>query len=105
MIGIIKKIDALEVAKVAFKIGCGRKTKESKIDYFSGIELLKKENDEIKAGDKLFRIYIGDYIRKNISKDALNMLIHDSVRTLTGAYTIDMLVLPEKEKSIKKAKK
>ena len=98
MIGIIKKIDALEVAKVAFKIGWGRTPKESKIDYFSGIELLKKENDEIKAGDKLFRIYIGDYIRKNISKDALNMLIHDSVRTLTGAYTIDMLVLPKKGK-------
>ena len=104
MIGIIKKIDALEVAKVAFKIGCGRKTKESKIDYFSGIELLKKEKYEIKAWDKLIRIYIGDNIRKNISKDALNMLIHDSVRTLTGAYTIDMLVLSKKEKNIKKGK-
>ena len=32
------------------------------------------------------------------------MLIHDSVRTLTGAYTIDMLVLPEKEKNIKQDK-
>lgn len=32
------------------------------------------------------------------------MLIHDSVRTLTGAYTIDMLVLSKKEKNIKKGK-
>ena len=64
MIGIIEKIDALKVAKVAFNIGVGRITKESEIDYFSGIKFLKKEKDIIKnAMNELVKCY---KISKNI---------------------------------------
>ena len=87
MIGIIKKIDALEVAKVAFKIGCGRKTKESKIDYFSGIELLKKENDEMiqKALSQ----------NSNIHLEKIDIIEKENINIVKGINDKTITILPD----------
>ena len=82
MIGTIEKIDALKVAKVAFNIGVGRITKESKIDYFSGIEFLKKEKDIIK------KIYLGQYIRKNKTNKEIQDIIKNTMNELVKCYKI-----------------
>ena len=86
--GIISKIDALKIAKVAFNLGVGRITKESEIDYFSGIEFLKKENEEIKKGDILARIYLGEYIKKDKSKNEIKNIIENSMKELAKCYKI-----------------
>ena len=76
--GKILKVDALSVAKAAFKSGSGRKNKEDKIDYFSGIKLLKKKNDYVKKGDIIAKIYT-----KKKSKD-----VEEIIRELDEAYEI-----------------
>lgn len=78
----------MKTAKVAFNLGVGRITKESEIDYFSGIEFLKKENEEIKKGDILARIYLGEYIRKDKSKKEIKNIIENSMKELAKCYKI-----------------
>lgn len=55
----VKEIDALEIAKAAFVLGSGRKTKEDKIDYQVGIVLNIKVGDKIKES-LLATIYAND---------------------------------------------
>jgi len=88
LIGTIEKIDALKVAKVAFNIGVGRITKESKIDYFSGIEFLKKEKDIIKKDDIIAKIYLGQYIRKNKTNKEIQDIIKNTMNELVKCYKI-----------------
>ena len=88
MIGIIEKIDALKVAKVAFNIGVGRITKESEIDYFSGIKFLKKEKDIIKKDDIIAKIYLGQYIRKNKTNKEIKDIIKNAINELVKCYKI-----------------
>lgn len=67
--GKIKKIDAFHIAKAAFIAGSGRLIKEDKIDYFAGIQLNKLEGEQIKKGDILAYIYLGQNSeKKDISK-------------------------------------
>ena len=81
MIGIIEKIDALKVAKVAFNIGVGRITKESEIDYFSGIKFLKKD-------DIIVKIYLGQYIRENKTNKEIKDIIKNAMNELVKCYKI-----------------
>lgn len=59
--GIIQKIDALEVAKLACKLGVGREKKEDFIDPSVGIYLEKKQGEEVFQGDVLLRLYLPDH--------------------------------------------
>ncbi len=86
--GIISKIDALKTAKVAFNLGVGRITKESSIDYFSGIEFLKKENNKIYKDDILARIYLGEDIRRGKTEKEIKEIIENGMRELAKCYEI-----------------
>ena len=68
--GIIKKIDALEVGKLALSLGTGKETLDDTIDHSVGIYLHKLVGDKVKKGDVLATIYIG---KKNppISYDSI----------------------------------
>ncbi len=57
--GIIKKIDALEVGKLALSLGTGKETLDDTIDHSVGIYLNKLVGDKVKKGDVLATIYIG----------------------------------------------
>ena len=59
--GVVKKIDALELGKLAVALGAGRRTKEDKIDHSVGIKLNKHIGDVVKKGDILATLYINDY--------------------------------------------
>ena len=58
--GIISHINALKVGELSVKLGAGRITKDSKIDYSVGIKLLKQSGDLVKKGDILAKLYVND---------------------------------------------
>lgn len=58
--GIIKNISALKVGKLSVKLGAGRVTKDSKIDYGVGIKLLKCKGDLVNKGDVIAKLYVND---------------------------------------------
>lgn len=55
--GIIKKIHALEVAKLSYQLGALRATKDEKIDYNAGVYIERKIGDKIAPGDVLMQLY------------------------------------------------
>lgn len=55
--GTIRKIHALEVAKLSYNLGAGRNSKEEEIDYDAGVYLEKEIGDKVKPGDVLMRLY------------------------------------------------
>lgn len=58
--GIISHTNALKVGELSVKLGAGRITKDSKIDYSVGIKLLKQSGDLVKKGDILAKLYVND---------------------------------------------
>ena len=64
--GKIKKINALELGKLALALGAGKINKNDKIDYSVGIKLNKLLGDTVKKGDVLATIY---YNKKEIEFD------------------------------------
>ena len=70
--GTITHISALACGKLSLKLGAGRVTKDSKIDYEVGIKLLKQSGDTIKKGDTLAFIYVSD-INTKFSNEDLNI--------------------------------
>lgn len=55
--GTIKKIHALEVAKLSYQLGALRTTKDEKIDYNAGVYIERKIGDKIAPGDVLMKLY------------------------------------------------
>ena len=55
--GVLKDINALNIAKLSEYLGAGRKSKDDKIDYNAGIIIKKDIGDEIKEGDILASLY------------------------------------------------
>lgn len=55
--GIIKSINALEIAKLAFYLGSGRLTKEQSIDYEVGVSLTKHLGEKINIGETIMKLY------------------------------------------------
>ena len=55
--GYINNISSLDIAKVVFELGAGRKKKTDKIDYACGIVLNKTLGDRVKEGDTIATIY------------------------------------------------
>ena len=70
--GVINKISALACGKLSIKLGAGRLTKDSKINYGVGIKLLKNVGDLVNKGDTLADIYVSDN-NINLSNDDLNI--------------------------------
>lgn len=66
--GIIKNISALKVGKLSVKLGAGRITKDSVIDYTVGIKLLKNKQDKINKGDPIAKLYVND-LNINLTKE------------------------------------
>ena len=62
----IKKINALELGKLALALGAGKINKNDKIDYSVGIKLNKLLGDTVKKGEVLATIY---YNKKEIEFD------------------------------------
>ena len=60
--GVIKSIDALEMAKLSLELGAGKKRLKDKIDHTVGIKLNKLVGDKVKKGDILATIYVKDKI-------------------------------------------
>lgn len=69
--GIISHINALKVGELSVKLGAGRITKDSKIDYSVGIKLLKQSGDLVKKGDILAKLYVND-LNIKLTKDDIN---------------------------------
>ncbi len=55
--GVLKDINALNIAKLCEYLGAGRKNKDDKIDYNAGIIIKKEIGEEVKEGDILASIY------------------------------------------------
>lgn len=67
--GILDKISAIEVGKLALELGAGKKNIKDKIDYSVGIRLDKLVGDKIKKGDVLATLYVNKNIPSiNIDK-------------------------------------
>ena len=69
--GIISHINALKVGELSVKLGAGRITKDSKIDYSVGIKLLKQSGDLVKKGDILAKLYVNE-LNIKLTKDDIN---------------------------------
>lgn len=66
--GIVKSIDALELAKLSVELGAGRKNKEDKIDPSVGIKINKLVGEKVEKGEIICSIYINkDTILPNIN--------------------------------------
>lgn len=72
--GTIKRISALACGKLALKLGAGRLTKESIIDYKVGIKLLKKVGDHVSKCDTLALLYVSS---ENISLTEEDLNIYE----------------------------
>ena len=64
--GYISSLDALDIGLASMKLGAGRATKESKIEYGAGILLKKKRGDFVKKGEELAVLYSND--KENFAK-------------------------------------
>ena len=62
--GIVEKIDALEVGKIALALGAGKIHKADKIDYTVGVKLNKLVGDNVKKGDVLATLYVKNSVPK-----------------------------------------
>lgn len=55
--GVVRKIDALEVAKLASSLGAGRLKKDEKLDYSVGVYLNVSIGERVEIGDTLLCMY------------------------------------------------
>lgn len=63
--GYMHYTDVKEIGMAAVLLGAGRQTMEDTIDPNVGFYCYKKEGDEIKKGEPLFKIFFNDEIRLN----------------------------------------
>ena len=68
--GIIKDINAHDIAVLASILGCFRQNKDEKLDYGVGIVLKKNLGDYVNQGDILCTLYVKD-VNINVEKDCL----------------------------------
>jgi thymidine phosphorylase len=55
--GVITEVDALRVAKAAWKLGAGRSKADEPIDHKVGIRLLRVQGEKVKEGEGLMEVY------------------------------------------------
>lgn len=72
--GHLKEISALEIAKLSFELGAGRKTKGGEIDYGVGIVVNKHRGDYVREGETLCYIYQNDSLdRSDLARKAFTI--------------------------------
>lgn len=76
--GYISQIDPLEISKIVFSLGAGRKIKEDKINTSVGIKLTCSLYDKVEKGTELMKIYY-DKLPEKIEETALNSIKIDSI--------------------------
>ncbi len=58
--GYVNELYAMDVGLASVKLGAGRETKASVIDFGAGIRILKKVGDRVEKGEPLAILYAGD---------------------------------------------
>ena len=58
--GFVSSIKAKNIGQAVVNLGGGRMKKDDEVDYFVGIEVLKKIGDEVKSGEPLLVIHAND---------------------------------------------
>lgn len=58
--GFVLAIEAKNIGQAVVNLGGGRKKKDDEVDYFVGVEVLKKIGDEVKSGEPLLIIHAND---------------------------------------------
>ena len=71
--GFLSDLNALDVGLASVKLGAGRETKDSAIDFGAGIRLLKKIGDFVENGDPLAELYSNDESSFNKVEELLNL--------------------------------
>lgn len=75
--GFVSKIEAKKIGQAVVNLGGGRMKKTDDVDYFVGVEVLKKIGDEVKNGEPILYIYANDETKGLLQ-----------VEYLRGAYEI-----------------
>ena len=75
--GIIQRLDALTIGKIAMNLGAGREKKEDSIDVAVGIELIKKCGDTVIEGEAIAYIYANEQEK-----------VKEAMEHIKAAYTI-----------------
>jgi pyrimidine-nucleoside phosphorylase len=55
--GVLGKLDALEIGRLCVELGAGRARAGDAIDFAVGVECLRKEGDQLAAGEPVLRIH------------------------------------------------
>jgi pyrimidine-nucleoside phosphorylase len=58
--GFITKMDTYQAGMFAVDLGAGRKKADDQIDYAAGVMFDRRTGDEVKAGDVIARIQLGE---------------------------------------------
>lgn len=70
--GYIYKMDTQKIGLASALLGAARKTKDDKIDYLAGIEILKKTGDYVEKGEKIAVLYTSN---NKLFDEALKMYL------------------------------
>jgi thymidine phosphorylase len=54
---VLGKLDALEIGPLCVELGAGRARAGDAIDFAVGVECLRKEGDQLAAGEPVLRIH------------------------------------------------
>ena len=55
--GYLSTFNTEQIGWSLVEIGCGKKSKNDKLDYSAGIEFVKKIGQKIKKGDTIYRVF------------------------------------------------
>ena len=69
--GYVKSIDAFVLGKLSMELGAGRHSKDDKIDYNCGIDILKNVGDYVSKGEILCRLYTKKEFDDNANADVV----------------------------------
>lgn len=70
--GFMEITSAIDFGIAAMKLGAGRETKESVLDFEAGIHLNKKTSEQVKKGEVLFTLYSSKPIKEEVSTSLKN---------------------------------
>ncbi len=82
--GYVNSIRTDEIGHASAMLGAGRIRKEDDIDLGAGIEFIKKRGDEVKSGDTLCVLYVGN----NSKIDTSGRPFKETVKRILKAYNI-----------------
>lgn len=83
--GYVSAIKADEIGYSSVMLGAGRVTKDDVIDLGAGIRFEKKRGDEVKSGETLCTLYVGEKSKLRASDD----IVEKISKRIRNAYVID----------------